>query len=106
MPSPQFFEGAMLICFGVSWPIAILKTLRTKRVEGKSLFFLLLVFAGYLAGITAKVLHARIASQPIELVTGLYGFNALLVAIDFMLVCKYRNQSPEQTTPDPIDGQP
>ena len=29
------FEALMLICFGLSWPVSILKALRTK-VSGKS----------------------------------------------------------------------
>ena len=80
MIGPQFFEGAMLVCFGVSWPIAILKTFRTKRVEGKSRIFLILVFVGYLAGIAAKFLRAHTGGAPLEMVTGLYALNALLAS--------------------------
>ena len=41
------WEGLMLICFGVSWPPAIIKTLRVKNPAGKSFIFMMLVLTGY-----------------------------------------------------------
>jgi len=88
--SAQFFEGAMLICFGVSWPVAILKTLRTRRTEGKSLAFLALIFVGYLSGTAAKFVRAAGAWQTLEAVTALYALNAILVAADILLFLRFR----------------
>ena len=34
------WEVIMLICFGFSWPFAILKTVRVKNPAGKSYLFL------------------------------------------------------------------
>lgn len=48
---------AMAICFGVSWPVAIWKTLKTKGVNGKSVTFLALVARGYDFGIIHNALH-------------------------------------------------
>ncbi len=87
--SAQLFESAMLICFGVSWPVAIFKTLRVKRVEGVSLFFLVLVFIGYLAGIVSKLMRAHQTGR-LEWVTALYAINAILVAVDAALYLRYR----------------
>ncbi len=86
----QIFEGTMLVCFGLSWVVAIIKTLRTRRTEGKSLGFLNLVFVGYLAGISAKLIRAGVAGEPLEPVTILYCINALLVAGDIACYLKYR----------------
>jgi lipopolysaccharide export LptBFGC system permease protein LptF len=86
----QFLEGAMLVCFGVSWPVAILKTLRTRRVEGKSLAFLVLICTGYLAGIAAKFFRAAAPSGSLEPVTALYAVNAVLVAVDIALYLRFR----------------
>ena len=86
----QLFEAGMLICFGVSWPVAILKTWRSKRVEGKSIGFLVLVFIGYMSGIVAKFIRAATDDKAIELVTLLYALNAALVMVDLLLVLKYR----------------
>ena len=48
------WEGIMLICFGASWPPAIIKTLRVKNPQGKSFIFLSLVLIGYMCGIIGK----------------------------------------------------
>ena len=80
----------MLVCFGLGWPVAIIKTLRTRRTEGKSLGFLVLVLIGYGAGVAAKLLRASIAGKSPELVTALYAFNGLLVAVDAALYLKYQ----------------
>lgn len=53
-PTP-IFEALMLICFGAAWPVAILKTIRVRRVDGKSVFFLWLVFTGYASGMGFKL---------------------------------------------------
>ena len=37
----------MLIAFGFSWPFAILRTYRAKRVDGKSPQFMFIVIFGY-----------------------------------------------------------
>ena len=82
----QVFEAAMLMCFGVSWPVAILKTWRARRVEGKSLVFLWCVFGGYVSGILHKVYFSW------DSVVALYVFNALLVATDIVLYYRYRGR--------------
>jgi len=53
------FEFMMLCCFGFSWPFSIAKTVRTGSAKGKSLGFMILIEAGYLFGITHKLLYSR-----------------------------------------------
>lgn len=53
----QMLEAIMLICFGISWPIAIMKTLRSKSVKGTSIFFYLLVLSGYISGTIYKLFY-------------------------------------------------
>jgi hypothetical protein len=77
-----FFEALMLICFGAAWPLSILKSFRSRRNDGKSLFFLLVILLGYVSGIIYKT------SNP-NLVIVLYIINALMVTIDLGLY--YRN---------------
>jgi hypothetical protein len=79
----SFFEIGMLVCFGVSWPVSIAKTLRTKRVAGKSPAFMVIVCLGYGCGIAHKLLHSR------DWVTLLYALNLLMVAFDLGLYFKY-----------------
>jgi len=91
----ELLEAMMLICFGLSWPISILKAVRLKFVQGKSIGFMALVFLGYTAGTVAKFADAAATSKPLKLVTILYIFNGLMVFVDMALYMKYRrNASP------------
>ncbi len=47
-------ESVMMICFGLSWPINLVKNYRCRSAKGMSLPFILLLIFGYTAGITAK----------------------------------------------------
>ena len=50
----------MLVCFGFSWPLNVIKAYRAKTAKGTSLPFVLLIITGYIAGITAKILSGQI----------------------------------------------
>lgn len=72
----QILEAAMLICFGLSWPINALNSWRARTATGTSAHFLMLITAGYLAGIAAKF-----AGGSINWVLAVYVLNlAFLVA--------------------------
>jgi len=86
------FEGLMLVCFGLSWPISISKALRTKTVSGKSPLFMSIVIAGYASGIMHKILYAR------DWIIILYIINLVLVAIDMSLYFHYSKTKPEGKT--------
>jgi hypothetical protein len=85
----SIFEGLMLVCFGISWPISIAKALRTKTVSGKSPLFMSIVIAGYASGIIHKFLYAR------DWIIVLYIINLVLVAIDMTLYFHYSEKKPE-----------
>ena len=84
--SMSIFEAGMLICFGASWPFAVLKTYRTKSVKGKSRLFLSLIIIGYIFGMINKILNS------VDIVFWLYVINLLLVSMDFILCLIYRNR--------------
>ena len=50
------YEAGMMVCFGISWPVAALKTYQCKCVHGKSIHFSMLILLGYVCGIAHKVL--------------------------------------------------
>lgn len=79
----SIWEVMFLLCFAVSWPLSIAKSLRTKVVLGKSPIFMGLIILGYIFGIIHKLLN-----NP-DIVTWLYVFNATLVAIDLALYFTY-----------------
>jgi hypothetical protein len=92
------FEALMLICFGVSWPVSIAKTLRTGIVAGKSPLFMAIVCLGYASGVAHKVLFAP------DWVVILYTANMLLVATDLCLYFAYLPRS-APPVPDPAESQ-
>jgi len=84
----SLFEIIMLVCFGISWPLSIEKTIRTKRVDGKSPIFLGVVCLGYISGIIHKILFCM------DWVVMLYIINLFLVFTDCVLYFKYRKPEP------------
>ena len=86
----SIWEVIMLLCFGFSWPFAILKTVRVKNPAGKSYLFMGLVIVGYIAGCIHKILYHW------DLVFWLYLLNTLLVATDFVLCLYYMQRLKKQ----------
>ena len=50
----QILEAVMLVCFGFSWPISLIKNIRVRSARAMSLPFICLIITGYVAGIAAK----------------------------------------------------
>ena len=78
MESAVFCETMMLVLFGCSWPLNILKSLRSRTTLGKSLGFEILVVTGYMFGIAAKII--------IFSVTGVLQYSFWFYIIDILLV--------------------
>jgi bacteriorhodopsin len=78
-------EAVMVICFGLSWPLSILKSLRARTAKGKSLFFLCAIGLGYAAGIAAKLLSGNITY-----VFVFYVINQCMVLVDIALYFRNR----------------
>ena len=53
---PEILEIIMIVSFGISWPVNVLKSYKARSTKGKSLLFLCLIFFGYIAGILSKLL--------------------------------------------------
>ena len=56
----SILETLMLICFGFSWPLNVIKAYKAKTAKGMSLPFILLIIFGYIAGISAKIISGQI----------------------------------------------
>ncbi len=56
----SIFETIMLVCFGFSWPMNLIKAYNAKTAKGTSLPFILLIITGYIAGISAKIVSGQI----------------------------------------------
>ncbi|MBE6556964.1 MAG: hypothetical protein E7664_04375 [Ruminococcaceae bacterium] len=54
----DLFEAITIFCFGLSWPISIWKSLKSRTAKGKSLFFEVFLLVGYAFGIMRKWMMA------------------------------------------------
>lgn len=89
----EILEIIMIVSFGASWPLNVMKSYRARTTKGKSLAFLLLIFFGYIAGIASKLVNeaymASIASK--WYVLFFYVLNLVMVGCDLLLyVRNYR----------------
>lgn len=53
----EILEVIMIVSFGASWPLNVIKSYKSRTTKGKSLAFLCLIFFGYIAGIISKLLN-------------------------------------------------
>ena len=87
MEIAEFLEILMIVSFGASWPANVLKSYKARTAKGKSLLFLCLIFFGYIAGISSKLLNeaymASFATKWYVLV--FYVLNLLMVGADLAL---------------------
>lgn len=83
----EIFEVVMIVSFGVSWPMNVMKSYKSRTAKGKSLAFLLLIFFGYIAGIISKIINESYMAQ-IDTkwyVLFFYFLNLLMVGMDLLL---------------------
>ncbi len=73
----HLFECGMLVCFGFSWPLNVIKAYRARTAKGTSLAFIFLIITGYVAGITAKLINHQI-----NYVLAVYFINLAIVMLN------------------------
>lgn len=76
----EIFEACMVVLFGISWPLNILKSIRSKTAKGKSFLFLLFIWTGYVFGVCSKLVSGNITYVFI-----FYVLNLVMVSIDVVL---------------------
>lgn len=89
----EILEIIMIVSFGASWPLNVMKSYRARTTKGKSLAFLLLIFFGYIAGITSKLVNEAYMAAFAEkwYVLFFYVLNLIMVGCDLLLyVRNYR----------------
>lgn len=80
----ELLEAIMVISFGISWPISIVKSLRSKTAKGKSLLFMVLIWIGYVAGTAWKIL-VFVKTGAISYPSYFYVLNLVMVSCDIAL---------------------
>ncbi len=59
MTISEILETIMLVCFGLSWPLSVVKNIKAKSAKNMSLPFILLILFGYIAGIAGKIINGN-----------------------------------------------
>lgn len=80
-------ETIMIICFGLSWPLSVYKSWKSRTAKGKSLQFEIFVWIGYIFGITKNFIMFSNGSSSWVFFLGwaFYFFNFIMISIDMLL---------------------
>lgn len=81
----ELFEAAMLICFGLSWPLNAFKAYKAKTAKGTSWQFIGLITVGYALGIAAKFV-----SGSINWVLAVYFINVICLGVNWLVYFRNR----------------
>lgn len=93
----EFLEVIMIVSFGFSWPMNVMKSWKARTTKGKSLSFLCLIFFGYIAGILSKLLNPAYmaAFESKWYVLFFYCLNFIMVGADVCLYFRNRRLDKE-----------
>ena len=85
----EIFETIMILCFGLSWPMSIVRSVKSRSTQGKSLMFMCFIVFGYICGIISKCI-----THTYNLAFWFYFPNVIMVSADICLY--FRNRSLER----------
>lgn len=89
----EILEITMIVSFGISWPMNVIKSYKARTTKCKSLAFILLILFGYVAGITSKFVNeaymASLATKWYVLV--FYIINFIMVSVDLGMYIRNYN---------------
>ena len=88
----EILEIIMIVSFGASWPMNVMKSYKARTTKGKSLEFLCMIEFGYVAGIASKLMNEAYMAQFASkwYVLFFYVLNFLMVGTDLCLY--FRNK--------------
>ena len=81
----KVLEVAMLVLFGISWPISLAKSIKSKSTKGKSLIFLILIDIGYICGMASKFVSTTFVWATDWWVFMIYAINFSFVSADLIV---------------------
>lgn len=80
----SILETIMMVCFGLSWPLNVIKAYKARTTKGTSLAFICLIIVGYIAGVSAKIV-----ARKFNYVLAVYILNLVIVLAN--LAVYFRN---------------
>ena len=83
----EFLEIVMIVSFGASWPMNVMKSYKARTTKGKSLAFLYLILFGYVAGIASKFVNEAYMAAFAQkwYVLFFYVLNFIMVGADLLM---------------------
>ncbi|MBQ4339148.1 MAG: hypothetical protein IJC37_06975 [Clostridia bacterium] len=94
----EILEVVMIVSFGASWPMNVIKSYKARTAKGKSLWFLCLIVFGYIAGIISKFLNEAYMAEFSQkwYVLFFYFLNLIMVSADLILYFRNRKLDKER----------
>lgn len=89
----EILEIGMLISFGFSWPLNVIKSIKSRTAKGKSLWFMVLILFGYICGMVSKITNPNGFKWYVMF---FYVLNFCMVFTDLMLY--FRNRRLDRET--------
>ena len=95
----EILEVIMIVSFGASWPLNVIKSYKARTTKGKSLAFLCLIFFGYIAGIISKLINETymMSFSTKWYVLFFYVLNLIMVGADLCLYIRNYKLDKENT---------
>ena len=81
----ELFEAAMVVCFGISWPLNISKLLKSKTAKGTSVLFYFFIWIGYIFAVISKSIKAINGVSTAGYVWFFYILNTVMVSFGILL---------------------
>ena len=83
----EICETLMIICFGLSWPLSVYKSWKSRTAKGKSLQFEIFIWIGYVFGITKNFVKFFNGAVGWVFYLGwvFYFINFIMITIDMIL---------------------
>lgn len=88
---PHILEALMIVCFGLSWPMSIIKAYKARTAKGTSIFFMSFIELGYVCGIISKLILNSWDSWVKILAFVFYIINLVMVGIGICLYIRNRH---------------
>jgi hypothetical protein len=88
----EILEIIMILSFGASWPLNVMKSYKARTAKGKSAAFLCFIIFGYIAGIASKFMNEAYMASFSEkwYVLIFYFINLIMVSVDLALYFRNR----------------
>lgn len=86
----DILEAVMIVCFGLSWPVNIVRLLKSRTAKGSSVLFYVFIDLGYVAGIAAKIIKLQNGIQTPWYVWFFYVLNFCMVTAGIIIY--FRNK--------------